>query len=302
MTESGDDAQERPETYDEYSEITSAHLLPPSAVAPPAASSVTSYGQGSFLGDGLDGEPNLSDDDDDDDDNRGIRGPQIFMGEGAQLDDVEEEEPGPADDDEMPLEEEVDDAGEAEEDAVGEEDEIPLEEEEGGNERFESRSQESSAVAGASDGAPAFAISRVKQLLKFSCGDSHAPVVIVSNEAATAASHAVTLMLRDLTQAAAAITVQHNRKTISAADVALAVSQLDRFSFLSDVVPMPLAAKSRETKQQQRQNTSKAVAQRNLGHQKALRNKLRVVPQGTRGAAPKAATGAPPQLRQTTLI
>jgi histone H3/H4 len=78
----------------------------------------------------------------------------------------------------------------------------------------------------------AFALSRVKELLKFEGSSS-----IVSKDAAAAACEAVALLTRDLVTVAAAEASRKNRKTITYDDVARVAQLLDRFSFLAEVVP-----------------------------------------------------------------
>ena len=298
-----DEAQRQQETYDEYSEITAAQVLPPSAMAPAPQLLGSAFTESSAIGD---------DDEDYDEDDRGI-GAQTFIGEGAQpVDDVFDDENSDGDvqdDDAIPpgeQDEQDDDADDAplDEDAEqGVEADGQTERLEGGeaenrNEDVTAAENRSSSPAANGGGAAAFAINRIKQLLKFDVGGDGGGVVIVSNEAATVASQVVALLLQDLTQAAAANTSQQNKKTVTYADIALAVNQLDRFSFLSDVIPMPHTAEPRANNQ----NTSTAVSQKNRKNQQALRSRIRNIPQSKPRPKAGVASTAGPQMRQTTLI
>lgn len=82
------------------------------------------------------------------------------------------------------------------------------------------------------DYANAFALSRVRELLKYDGCSS-----VVARDAAVTAGEAVALLLRDLTQAAAAEAQRRNRKTVTYDDVARVAQLFDRFSFLSEVLP-----------------------------------------------------------------
>ncbi|KAG5468690.1 hypothetical protein CUR178_01525 [Leishmania enriettii] len=86
--------------------------------------------------------------------------------------------------------------------------------------------------------ANAFAHSRVKELLKFEGSSS-----IISKDATAAACEAVALITRDLVSVAAGEATRRHRKTVVYEDIARVAQLLDRFSFLSDVVP-PVASSS----------------------------------------------------------
>ncbi|KAG5491608.1 hypothetical protein JIQ42_01514 [Leishmania sp. Namibia] len=86
--------------------------------------------------------------------------------------------------------------------------------------------------------ANAFAHSRVKELLKFEGSSS-----IISKDATAAACEAVALITRDLVSVAAGEATRRHRKTVTYEDIARVAQLLDRFSFLSDVVP-PVASSS----------------------------------------------------------
>lgn len=111
------------------------------------------------------------------------------------------------------------------------------EEEEGPNaEREETASDGSdgSPKAGRSsdDLTGVFPTSRVKDLLKYEGSSS-----VVSRDACLAASEAVALILRDLAKCAAAEAQRRHRKTVTYEDIARTAQMLDRFAYLSEVVP-----------------------------------------------------------------
>ncbi|KAG8348080.1 hypothetical protein TRVL_01100 [Trypanosoma vivax] len=82
------------------------------------------------------------------------------------------------------------------------------------------------------DGKPTFALSRVRDLLKF-----HSESSIIARDATILTAEAVVLILQDLTRMAASQAERQHRKTIKYADIASVVHYFDRFSFLTDVIP-----------------------------------------------------------------
>jgi histone H3/H4 len=87
---------------------------------------------------------------------------------------------------------------------------------------------------GSKSKAPEFAISRIKKLMKL---DTSGGPVMVSNETAAIVGRTAALFLEDLVRAAVEETKRRDRKTLSYDDIAMVVSQLDRFAFLGDVIP-----------------------------------------------------------------
>ncbi|KAG5493971.1 hypothetical protein JKF63_01803 [Porcisia hertigi] len=127
----------------------------------------------------------------------------------------------------------------------GDEYDIDEEDEEGADSVDASPEARSSDHGGgasdASNFVNAFAHSRVKALLKYEGSSS-----IISKDATMAACEAVALLTRDLVTMATGEATRRHRKTVTYEDVARVVQLLDRFSFLTEVVP-PVAASSRGT-------------------------------------------------------
>jgi hypothetical protein len=99
--------------------------------------------------------------------------------------------------------------------------------------------------------APHFAISRIKALFKFANEASMREMgsetqCLLSTEAAATLSEALELMIGDMVTAGLGETQRKDKKTLTYDDISFVVSQLDRYSFLSDVVPPhPTAIKHR---------------------------------------------------------
>lgn len=93
---------------------------------------------------------------------------------------------------------------------------------------------------------PPFALSRVKALFRYFNELSsremtdetgrQAVLCSLSTDAAELLAEATALMIQDLVNSASAETKRHNKKTVSYDDVAFVASQLDRFSFMSDLL------------------------------------------------------------------
>lgn len=102
------------------------------------------------------------------------------------------------------------------------------------------RPQRSSDGQGSAAPTP-FALSRLKALFRHSCETSRAtragPQVVLTTEAASVLAEATALMIKDLVNASAAETLRREKKTVAYDDVSFVVSQLDRYSFLSDILP-----------------------------------------------------------------
>jgi histone H3/H4 len=80
-------------------------------------------------------------------------------------------------------------------------------------------------------------VARVKKLMK---ATSSAPKI--SNEAVLLTNVIVELVIKDLCTEAGKQAVNHKKRTLNFDHIADAVRNLDRFAFLSSVIPMPATA------------------------------------------------------------
>ncbi|CUE85295.1 Hypothetical protein, putative [Bodo saltans] len=254
------------ETYDEFSELVQqdAALLPPSTshtVANLAAASADDD-------ENLNGQRGGDDDSDDANDFDQVETDVVVneadafineeMGDGEEGDrrvvDVSDADEGDDDfDDADPDVTEVADAATDERGGAGgdEENDVELVHVGASSSSATTKTKSSSSLHHHEPSAPHFAISRIKALFKFANEASMREMgsetqCILSTEAAATLSEALELMIGDMVNAGLGETQRKDKKTLTCDDISFVVSQLDRYSFLSEVIPPhPTAAKHR---------------------------------------------------------